>query len=151
MKHGFFAQAARPILAVPALALGLLALSADEGRAASAQTRCETMVDGRVAWNRHGSTNWRWDNVKILCRGSHDPYETIACFNAGIRRHDDFQRAVNDCTSRRQARRAPPPPPAPPARKKSIYEMSSHEFLYGTPAPRGEIRSGGYGLPVAPR
>lgn len=133
------------MLRCAAIALGVLAFGADEGRAGSAQAQCETMVDGRVAWNRRGDTNWRWDNVKILCRGSRDPYQTIACFNAGVRRHDDFRRAVNECSTRRQARRAPP------ARKKSIYEMTAHEFLYGAPAPRGEIRSGGYGLPVAPR
>lgn len=149
MTKSVFTRAARPLLVAPLLALGLLVVGVEGGHAMSAQAQCEGMVDGRVAWNRNGATNWSMKGVRNLCRGSSDPYQTIACFNAGIRRHGDWRRAIPDCTPRGESRNQPRQAPrrAPP--KKSIYEMTAHDFLYGgARAPTPEIRSGGYGLPV---
>jgi hypothetical protein len=63
---------------------------------------CANNVQGRVAWNRQGTTAWSPANVQNLCRGSTDPAATIACFEAGIRQHGDWQRATADCKAKPQ-------------------------------------------------
>jgi hypothetical protein len=94
----------------------------------SVQAQYEGLVDGNVARNRKGATNWSMKGVRSLCRGSTDPHQTIACFNAGIRRHGDWRRAPPECMPRQQFQAQPrqaqplqtPRGVVAPARKKRL-------------------------------
>lgn len=59
--------------------------------------RCREMVQGKVAWNRGGDMAWDPSNIDALCAGTTDADARIACFEAGIAAHDDWDRAIREC------------------------------------------------------
>lgn len=89
--------------------------------AASEEMRCRTMVDGRVAWNRGGDTAWQPRNIEALCAGATDAEARIACFEAGIRAHDDWNRAISECAADDGPRpqTSEPEPAAPPSQPEA--------------------------------
>lgn len=98
---------------VAALALASFGAASGPASAESATAQCERLVRSEVAWNRAGARQWGSDNVRALCRGSRDAFATIACFNKGVRRHDDWRRAINDCAGAAQTAQVRPAPPKP--------------------------------------
>lgn len=86
-------------------ALALLALGAGAARAETPAEQCSRLVRAEVAWNRAGARQWNPDNVRALCRGSRDAFATIDCFRQGVRRHDDWRRAIADCGGRQAEKR----------------------------------------------
>ncbi|MGE0103672.1 MAG: hypothetical protein AB7H86_14900 [Blastocatellales bacterium] len=54
-------------------------------------------MQGKVAWNKAGSKAWSEGNIRNLCRGTINPSATIACFEAQIQSHDDWNRAITTC------------------------------------------------------
>jgi hypothetical protein len=84
---------------------------------ATAEQQCFDAVQGKVAWNQSGSTSWSPSNVQRLCKGTTNPARTIACFQAQIRMHNDWNRGITACQPAALAA-APSqaaPPPIPPA------------------------------------
>jgi hypothetical protein len=69
-----------------------------------AEQACAAAVQGRVAWNQQGATSWDPNNVRRLCQGTTDPNATVSCFQAEIRKHNDWSRGISSC----QAQAAPP-------------------------------------------
>lgn len=67
-------------------------------RPADLETDCYNAVQNTVPWNQAGSKNWSATNVERLCTGTTDIDATIACFSRGIEEHDDWRRAVTECT-----------------------------------------------------
>lgn len=67
-------------------------------RPADLESDCFDMVQNTVPWNQSGSTSWSASNVVRLCAGTTDPEATIACFSRGIAEHDDWRRAITECT-----------------------------------------------------
>lgn len=67
-------------------------------RPADQEAACFDAVQGDVPWNQGGSTNWATSNVERLCAGTPDPEATIACFSRGIEEHNDWRRAITECT-----------------------------------------------------
>ncbi|HEV7700462.1 MAG TPA: hypothetical protein VGO43_09575 [Pyrinomonadaceae bacterium] len=63
----------------------------------TAQERCSEAVQGKIAWNRAGTTSWSTGNVTALCQGTTDPDATILCFKYEIQTHDDWARAIRTC------------------------------------------------------
>lgn len=58
-----------------------LALAVDwEGRTPEEQ-RCAALVQGRIAWNDDGSTNWDEPSLDRLCRGTTRPVQPGLCFS----------------------------------------------------------------------
>jgi hypothetical protein len=88
------------------------AASAPQAGGMSEEERCVSMVDGQVAWDQAGSTDWNPGNVAALCQGATDAEERIACFRAGIAAHGEWVRAIADCTGAdgASATDAEPPP-----------------------------------------
>lgn len=60
---------------------------------------CFTSVQGKVAWSRGGSKTWSPSNVRALCQGTPNAYETVACFKRGIEAHNDWNKAIQACRS----------------------------------------------------
>jgi hypothetical protein len=68
---------------------------------ASLQYQCEASLDGQVAWNRAGSTNWKFANQQRLCVGTKNPEGTIACFVDFIKtKIDDSVQAIEACRTK---------------------------------------------------
>jgi hypothetical protein len=67
------------------------------GGGSSSEQTCFDAVQGKVAWNRAGSTGWVDSNVRKLCAGTTDPAATIACFEEEIRKHDNWSKAIETC------------------------------------------------------
>ena len=65
--------------------------------AQEAQT-CAERVDGKVAWNQEGNAEWINTNVERLCLNAHRVDARIACFADGIAAHNNWGKAINDCT-----------------------------------------------------
>jgi hypothetical protein len=65
----------------------------------AAEQACASALQGRVAWNQQGNTAWAPDNIRRLCQGTNDPAATVACFEAEIRRHNDWSRGISSCQS----------------------------------------------------
>ena len=63
----------------------------------SLEQNCYDSVQGRVPWNRGGTREWVPQNVRNLCQGTINPADTISCFSAGIQRHGDWARAIDEC------------------------------------------------------
>lgn len=81
----------------------------------SLEQACAEAVQGKVAWNRAGTTAWNDGNVRNLCQGTTNPDATIACFKLEIQRTDNWQNAINMCKSDgwRSQQSSPAPEPAP--------------------------------------
>jgi hypothetical protein len=67
-------------------------------RPADLEDDCLDAVQGDVPWNQAGNKNWDVNNVQRLCAGTTDTEATIACFSRGIEEHNDWRRAITECT-----------------------------------------------------
>lgn len=61
------------------------------------EQQCFNAVQGKVAWNQAGETRWGDTNIRDLCKGTTNPSNTIACFQAQIRQHNEWERGINAC------------------------------------------------------
>ncbi len=64
------------------------------------EQQCMTAVQGKVAWNQAGNTNWGADNLRNVCQGTTNPSATIACFQAQIQTHNSWERGIAACKSK---------------------------------------------------
>src|SRR5262245_54548599 len=48
------------------------------------ETSCYNMVQGRVAWDTAGHTNWNDVNLRNLCKGTTNASATVSCFREKI-------------------------------------------------------------------
>jgi len=55
-------------------------------------------VQGKVAWNKAGNTNWNAANIRSLCQGTINPSKSISCFKTVIALFDDYGRGLKECT-----------------------------------------------------
>jgi hypothetical protein len=58
---------------------------------------CFDAVQGRVPWNRAGSTAWNPDNVRRLCAGVTDTQARIACFSSVVQSADNWSLGIDSC------------------------------------------------------
>ncbi|MCB1693888.1 MAG: SUMF1/EgtB/PvdO family nonheme iron enzyme, partial [Pseudomonadales bacterium] len=72
---------------------------APKGLNSQNELACASMVQGKVAWNRAGNTNWQPVTIERLCRGTNNPSARIGCFEASIQAHDQWALAINECTA----------------------------------------------------
>ncbi|MBL8305285.1 MAG: hypothetical protein JNM33_01215 [Rubrivivax sp.] len=93
-------------------ALGVLLSLPASAQLTPAERACASAVQGRVAWNQQGNTQWQTGNLERLCRGTQDANATVACFQAQIRMHNDWSRGIDACQGMAQAA---PPASAEPA------------------------------------
>lgn len=75
----------------------LLSLPFQLHAATPAETECFNAVQGKVAWQQGGPTNWDPNNIKKLCQGVLQPTQRIACFEKGILAHNSWDKAIQDC------------------------------------------------------
>ncbi|HEV7699161.1 MAG TPA: hypothetical protein VGO43_02940 [Pyrinomonadaceae bacterium] len=61
---------------------------------------CYNMVQGKVAWNAAGNTQWSDPNIRALCVGSTDASLTVACFQRTRAATDDWAKAINACVAK---------------------------------------------------
>lgn len=61
------------------------------------EQQCSNMVQGKIAWNQAGDTSWNPANIQRLCKGTTNPSNTIACFQAQIKQHNDWDRGIKAC------------------------------------------------------
>jgi hypothetical protein len=104
--------------------------------ATSAEQRCFDAVQGKVAWNQAGATRWSPASVRKLCQGTPDPARTIACFQAQIRTHNDWNRGITACRPAALAAAPPkpvPPKPAPPAKPTATRLTAPRPIPPATP------------------
>lgn len=70
--------------------------------AAQAQTpmeqQCFDMVQGKVAWDKAGSTSWQEGNLRSLCAGTTNPQGTIDCFKTKIAAGITYGPAIQACS-----------------------------------------------------
>lgn len=66
------------------------------------EQECYNKVQGKVAWNQAGTSEWVPLNIQKLCTGTTDPDATIACFKQGIAQHNDWSRAIDACKGKDQ-------------------------------------------------
>lgn len=77
---------------------------------------CQSLVRGKVAWNRSGDTSWNENNINRLCQGTQNPQQTVNCFKQGIATHNDWNEAIGECTGNKQVESSEPlTKPAPPS------------------------------------
>lgn len=79
-----------------ACALMLASLSA-HAQGTAAEQACADALQGKVAWNQQGTRSWDPNNLRRLCQGTANPAATVACFQAEIRNHNDWSRAIGAC------------------------------------------------------
>lgn len=68
--------------------------------AVNSEQKCFNLVQGKVAWNKTGSTNWNEANVRNLCQGTTQPEVRIDCFKEELQKSNNWQTAMNVCKSR---------------------------------------------------
>ena len=86
-------------IAVMVLAPALLFMP-DRARGQSwtpTEQQCMSAVQGRVAWNQAGNTNWAAENLRSLCQGTTNPAATITCFEGQIKTHNSWERGIAAC------------------------------------------------------
>jgi hypothetical protein len=67
---------------------------------AGLEQQCAAAIQGKVAWNRAGSTAWNETNIRNLCQGTTNTAATIACFQGEIQKNDNWSQAINTCKGR---------------------------------------------------
>lgn len=78
-----------------------LLLSASFGvEAASQETICSTSVNGKVAWNKEGNTNWSYENIVLLCDGAKNSLARISCFQGEIYKNVAWDTAIKNCKTK---------------------------------------------------
>lgn len=77
-----------PVAPTPAAAVG-----------GSEEARCQSMVDGQVAYDRNGSRSWDPGNVAALCAGATDADARIACFENRIAAGEPWSTAIPACAA----------------------------------------------------
>lgn len=78
----------------------------------SEEQRCMSMVDGQVAWDQNGSTDWEHGNIAALCAGATDADARIACFENRIAAGEDWGTAIPACAADDNSGGAQPQPPS---------------------------------------
>ncbi len=63
------------------------------------EQQCMSAVQGKVAYDQAGNKTWNDGNLRNLCQGTTNPTATIACFQAQIQTHNDWQRGLTACKS----------------------------------------------------
>ena len=58
------------------------------------------MIQGKVAWNASGNTQWQDDNVRALCKGTTDPGFTVSCFQQRRAATNDWGAAIKTCVAK---------------------------------------------------
>ena len=61
------------------------------------ESQCYNMIQGKVGWDRKGSSKWNPKNIKSLCKGTRNPSATISCFKKQISNHGDWKTAISRC------------------------------------------------------
>jgi hypothetical protein len=103
--------------------------------------QCREAVQGKVAWNRQGSTSWAVGNLERLCQGTRDPAATIACFQAEIRAHDQWPEALKICSGPLGGRVSSSPDP--------VQAVGNARSVVWVPFGQGGKRLGEYRLVAA--
>jgi hypothetical protein len=126
-------MAVRPHVLAAIFALAVALPHTAVAQVSDTELRCRSMVNGNVAWNQAGATQWATNNINSLCAGAANPEQRIACFSNGIASHNDWGRAITECASvgnasqpmvqPRPVMQAPPvPPPAPPPPPQAVNQ-----------------------------
>lgn len=96
------------------------------------------MLDGKVAWDQSGSTQWQAVNIEALCAGATDADARIACFQGRIAAGEPWNTALPACVADDGA--APQPeepqpaaiaPPAEPAAEGGSEEERCRTMIDG--------------------
>ncbi len=83
---------------------------------------CYNMVQGKVAWNAAGNTQWSDSNIRALCLGSTDAAFTVSCFQERRAATNDWAKAVNACVAKPFA----PAKPQTPVRVATLAPQPSN-------------------------
>lgn len=62
------------------------------------QAQCNEMLQGKVALDRNGNTNWVGGQLERLCTGTSNPQETVTCFKNVLNRLGDTDKATQSCS-----------------------------------------------------
>ena len=61
------------------------------------ERKCFDKVQGKVAWNQAGNKKWNDKNINALCLGTTGPGKTVQCFKKGIKEHNHWNKAIDEC------------------------------------------------------
>ncbi len=95
-----FLKNAGATMVVLTLALLLMPTTAQAQSPTPMEQQCMNAVQGKVAWNQAGNTNWGADNLRNVCQGTTNPSATIACFQGQIQAHHSWEKAIAACKSK---------------------------------------------------
>ena len=56
------------------------------------------MLQGKVAKDRTGSTDWKEGELVRLCTGTDNPANTVACFTSTLQKTGDLNRVMETCS-----------------------------------------------------
>ena len=127
---------------------GLIGASLAQAQVAptDAERRCAESVQGKVAWNQQGNRQWNPDNLSRLCRGSPDAAATVRCFEAEIRSHNDWSRAIAACAGKSVTAVTPATPATPPVAVIPTAPQSKPINQYTYLGTHNAIASHAYGF-----
>lgn len=100
------------------------------------EQQCFDGVQGKVAYNQAGNKSWSPENIQRLCRGTTNPSNTIACFQAQIKQHNDWSRGINAC----QSKVLTTTPTNNPQANRSVSEKSKNEPVLN-PSPITNVQT----------
>jgi hypothetical protein len=121
----------------PVIAAAPVAASLPQGVTKMEQA-CYDNVQGKIAWNTAGNTNWAEANLRALCKGARAVKPRGACFQQNMPKIG-WQGAVKQCSQLGQPGAAPqtagaaPPAPQPPA--KAPAPPQGPEIISNAPGP----------------
>ncbi|MGV7222600.1 MAG: hypothetical protein ACQ9MH_13840 [Nitrospinales bacterium] len=75
------------------------------GAGENKEKKCHKKVQGKVAWNKEGNKKWQEKNVAALCSGTVKPKKTIKCFKKEIADHNNWSKAIEQCSTTRKKER----------------------------------------------
>ena len=75
------------------------------GAGENKEKKCGDKVQGKVAWNQAGNKKWQEKNIAALCSGTVKPKKTIKCFKKEIADHNNWNKAIEECSTSRKKER----------------------------------------------
>ena len=74
-------------------------------RLPATELQCVNALQGKVAWNRVGSTQWAQSQMLLVCEGTRYADIRVECFRRQVALHDDWQLGVLACRTAEQSLR----------------------------------------------
>lgn len=92
----------RLMLCCAVVAFGGAGAHAKSDSETAAEAACFERVQGTVAWNQDGATQWVPENIRVFCEGVRNTDHLIACFADQVAKGAEWEPAVETCKAGQQ-------------------------------------------------